>query len=158
MRETNFIQNGGLEGHQEEKTWLPPYWDGGGTLGITSAGYIDHAEALYSWTPGKSDPWCTQFWQDVQVNVTALELSFWVSANPRGENITLVVTFGDQWLVNQTWFGEWVGWRKISVIFSTDYVESRLSFNILGVKDYYISEMPLITIDEISLTAFTYLS
>ena len=150
---TSFLQNGGLEGSQEEKNWLPPYWDGGGCLGGTGAGYVGRAEELHSWTPGKSDPWCTQFWQDIQVNVSALELTFWVSANPGGENITLVVTFGDQWLFNRTWFGEWEGWRKISVIFSTDPVESRLTFNILGVKDYEKGETPFITIDEISLMA-----
>lgn len=150
---TSFLQNGGLEGKQEEKTWLPPYWDGGGCLGGTSAGYVDRAEELHSWAPGKTNLWCTQFWQDVQVNVSKLELTFWVSANPRGENITLVVTFGDQWLFNRTWFGEWAGWRKISIIFSTDPVVSRLSFNIQGVKEYERGETPFITIDEISLIA-----
>ena len=153
---TSFLQNGGLEGRQEENTWLPPYWNGGGTLGGIDPGFIDRSQTLHSWTSGKTDLWCTQFWQDVQVNMCTLELAFWVSANPRGENITLVVTFGDQWLFNRTWFGEWTDWRKISVIFSTEPVESRLSFNILGVKDYERGETPFITIDEISMTALAY--
>jgi len=148
---TSFLQNGGLEGRQEERTWLPPYWDGGGYLGRTGAGFIGNASRLYSWAEGRTDPWCTQFWQDVQVNVSPMELSFWVSANPRGENITLVVTLGDQWLFNRTWFGEWTDWRKISVIFSTEPGLHRLSFNILGVKDYTREESPFVVIDEVSL-------
>lgn len=148
---SNFLKNGGLDGCQEETTWLPPYWDGGGYLGRTGAGFIGNASRLYSWAEGRTDPWCTQFWQDVQVNVCTLELAFWVSANPRGENITLVVTLGDQWLFNWTWFGEWTDWRKISVIFSTEPGLHRLSFKILGVKDYTRDTSPFVVVDEVSL-------
>jgi len=151
---SDFLKNGGLEGHQEEKTWLPPYWDGGGTLGIKSAGYIGTAEGLYSWAESKhSNPWCTEFWQDVQVDTSTLELTFWVSANPRGESVTLAVYWGSQQIVSQTWTGEKTGWIEISSTFTIEPGLHRLSFKILAVKDYTIDDMPFVMIDEISLTA-----